>query len=156
MKRVKGFNLIHTEKIKPQFEYPDGTRVIVNTVFQIWSKKFKNETKKESTCNKYIKIYSLSDGGTPSSIRNKKMIDKCNIYIPSTCFGKEKMKLYNSFEKLPSQKGYGILFLKDEEKLLKTFKEIEWSKESFKSTNSAYNLRSSIIIKAITDKGIVD
>ena len=92
-----------------------------------------------------IKIYSLSDGGTISTTRNKKMIDKCDIYIPSTCFGKENMKCYDDFEKLPNRRGYGIVFNTDKDIMLKKMLNIEWDKVAFLSTNSAYNLRSSQI-----------
>ena len=82
------YNLIYSEKI--------------NGVFQIWS-KFTNNPKWDLTIKKdesNMKIYSLSNGGT----RNKNMLNKCDIYLPSTCFGKENMKLYTSFEDLPGKK----------------------------------------------------
>ena len=148
-KRVLGLNLIHSEKLDTNFESPDGNNIKVQCIFQVWSKFHKNEkyiiSEKK---NKIIKIYSLSNGGTPSTTRNKKMHYKCDIYIPSTCFGKENMKYYETFEILPRQKGYGIVFLKDKEQNLKKFKNIDWSEVAFQSTNSAYNIRSS----KITDK----
>jgi hypothetical protein len=73
------------------------------------------------------------------------MIGKCDIYLPSTCFGKENMKLYTSFEDLPGKKGYGIVFFKDKESNTLKAKTIDWSSVAFLSTNSAYNLRTSII-----------
>lgn len=145
-KRVIGLNLIHSEKLDTDFESPDGKTIKVQCIFQIWSKNHKNESYviKEKE-NKNIKIYSLSDGGTPSTTRNKKMFNKCHAYLPSTCFGKENMKYYESFDMLPRKKGYGILFIKDKEKNLKKFKSIDWSNVAFLSTNSAYNIRSSQI-----------
>jgi hypothetical protein len=77
------------------------------------------------------------------------MLDKCDIYLPSTCFGKETMKIYSSFNDLPNRKGYGIVFIKDKVNMIKKSKEIDWSEISFLSTNSAYNLRTSLIIKAL-------
>ena len=94
-----------------------------------------------------MKVYSLSDGGTPSTTRNKKMHNNCDIYLPSTCFGKENMKYYNSFESLPSRKGYGIVFLENKEENIEKFKKIIWRDVAFLSTNSAYNIRSSQIIQ---------
>ena len=47
--------------------------------------------------NEKMRIYSMSDGGTISTTRNKNMIGNCDIYIPSTCFGKENMKCYVNF-----------------------------------------------------------
>ena len=77
------------------------------------------------------------------------MLDKCDIYLPSTCFGKEAMKLYSSFESLPNRKGYGIVFKKDKKKMIEKSKKIDWSDIAFLSTNSAYNLRTSLITKAL-------
>lgn len=143
MKRVKNMNLIHTEEISPKFLYPDGKEVNVNCIFQIWSKNFSSIVKNES-CSDYIKIYSVSDGGTPSTTRNKKMLDKCDVYLPSTCFS-NKMKVYYDFEELPHRRGYGIKILKDFDTVKNILVETDWLQESFKSTNSATNLRMSII-----------
>ena len=55
------------------------------------------------------------------------------------------MRLYKSFEDLPGRKGYGVVFLKNKEQSRDIFNDIDWSKASFKSTNSAFNLRTSII-----------
>ena len=148
-KRVVGLNLLHSEKLDTEFESPDGKNIKVQCIFQIWSKFHKNDSYViKDTQNENIKIYSLSDGGTPSTTRNKKMFYKCDAYIPSTCFGKEHMKYYDSFDMLPRKKGYGIVFINDKEENLKKFKTIDWSDVAFLSTNSAYNIRSS----QITDK----
>mgnify|MGYP003350101553 CR=1 FL=1 len=71
----------------------------------------------KETKNDKIKVYSLSDGGTVSTTRNKNMLNKCDIYIPSTCFGEENMKIYNSFDELPNKKGYGLVFLKNKNEM---------------------------------------
>ena len=92
-----------------------------------------------------MKIFSMSDGGTVSTTRNKDMIGKCDIYIPSTCFGKENMKCYSCFEDLPGRKGYGILFIHDKQDMINKVLKIKWDEVAFLSTNSAYNLRSSQI-----------
>jgi hypothetical protein len=92
-----------------------------------------------------MKVYSLSDGGTIASTRNKDMIGKCDIYLPSTCFGKDNMKIYTSFDELPGKKGYGVVFFSKKQHMLKKAENIDWSAISFLSTNSAYNLRTSLI-----------
>lgn len=145
-KRVIGLNLIYSEKLDSKFELPDGKIINVECIFQIWS-KFHKDKKYDiiEENNTKIKIYSLSDGGTPSTTRNKKMFNLCDAYLPSTCFGKDNMKYYDSFEALPGRKGYGVVFNKDKEFNIKKFKSIEWHNVAFLSTNSAYNLRSSQI-----------
>ena len=147
-KRVKGYNLLHSELLTAMFYSPDQQEVKINGVFQIWSKLAQNpayELTKPSEEN--MKVYSLSDGGTVATTRNKKMIGKCDIYLPSTCFGKENMKLYDSFESLPGKKGYGVVFFHHKDTMIAKAKKIDWSSVSFLSTNSAYNLRTSIVFQ---------
>ena len=118
MKRVKGYNLIHSEKIDTNFYDPTGKDIKVNVILQIWSKYITNDKyKTKSNDNKLFKIYSLSDGGTSSSTRNKEMLNKCDIYIPSTCFDIKNMKVYNTFEELPKRRGYGIVFNEKKKKI---------------------------------------
>lgn len=145
-KRVVGLNLIHSEKIDNVFIEPEGNQTKVNVVFQIWSKykkEYKYEVEKNIPDN--VKIYSLSDGGTPSSTRNKHMLKRCDVYLPSTCFGLHNMKCYDTFEDLPGRKGYGIVFTNNKEHYLKLCQKIDWGNTAFLSTNSAYNLRMSSI-----------
>jgi hypothetical protein len=150
-KRIKDYNLVHSQVIDSSFNMPDGRGTKVNVVFQIWSKNHKNfeYELRENTSDK-IKIYSLSDGGTPSTTRNKKMHDTCDIYLPSTCYGKENMRIYSSFGSLPGKKGYGIVFLNDKGAMLSRARQIDWSDVAFLSTNSAYNLRTSKILEILT------
>lgn len=145
-KRVKGYNLIYSEKIESNFYEPNNNILKINTIFQIWSKNQKNEEfELKDFKNENIKIYSLSDGGTISSTRNKDMIGKCDVYIPSTCFGKENMRCYDDFEKLPGRKGYGLVFNNNKQKMLNKILNTNLNEIAFLSTNSALNLRSSQI-----------
>jgi hypothetical protein len=145
-KRVKGYNLIYSEGLSAMFYSPENQEVKVNGVFQIWSKYTSNPTYTiKANSEENMKVYSLSDGGTIASTRNKYMIDKCDIYLPSTCFGKENMKIYNKFEDLPGKKGYGVVFFNEKAEMINKAETIDWSSISFLSTNSAYNLRTSII-----------
>ncbi len=156
-KRVTGFKLMYSQKLPlSSFEYPSGKKVKVSTIFQIWTKININLLKPPliKTANNFIKVYSLSDGGTPSSTRNKKMLNLCDIYLPSTCF--KGMKVYNSFDELPNKRGYGIKILKNITEIKKIFQNNDWTKTAFLSTNSALNLRTSLIIKVLTDAGFSD
>ena len=126
------------------------------TLFQVWTKinieNIKIEEKK--TCKNFIKVYSLSNGGTPSSTRNKKMLYSCDVYLPSTCFS--GMKLYDSFDKLPNKRGYGVVFLQKKQELFELFNKIDWSKVAFLSTNSAVNLRTDLIENQVIKGGYYD
>lgn len=146
--RVKGLNLIHSEIVDSNFYYPEGKEVKVNVVFQIWSKHHKVNEDNVDLKN-IIKLYSLSDGGTPSSTRNKNHLYTCDYYLPSTCFGKDDMKVYDNFESLPHRRGYGIVIQNHNSLLKEVIEKIDWSSVSFESTNGAYNLRFDIIEKSI-------
>ncbi len=158
MKRVKGYNLVYSEKLPmDSFHYPDGTPVSIATIFQIWSKvhQYKNSNIIQSTCKKFIKVYSLSDGGTPGSTRNKDMIDKCDVYLPSTCF--QGMKAYKNFEDLPNRRGYGVVFFNNHLDLDNLFyNKINWSDVAFVSTNGALNLRMDLIENELIKNGYYD
>lgn len=150
-KRVEGYNLVHSEKIDTHFYEPNKKEIKVNCIFQIWSKIHSSDKYNiKKVDENVLKVYSLSDGGTPSSTRNKKMFYKCDIYIPSTCFGKDNMTYYTEFDKLPGRRGYGIVFHTNKEENVEKFKKIIWSDVAFLSTNSAYNIRSSQITDQFT------
>lgn len=152
-KRVKGYNLIYSEMIDSDFESPNKKPIKINCIFQIWSKYHKNDKYNIKTIDESeIKIYSLSDGKNSSEIRNKKMFDKCDIYIPSTCFGKDNMKLYLKFKDLPNNRGYGIVFKKNKEYYINIINTDIIQKKSFLSTNSAYNIRKSQIMEIFQNK----
>ncbi len=147
-KRVIGYNLIHSEKLSTHFIDPSNKIIKVECIYQVWSKYNTNKEYEINTITpSNIKVYSLSNGGSSSTTRNKKMFDKCDIYLPSTCFGKDNMKYYSCFQDLPREKGYGIVFNDNKEDNIKKFKKIDWSRVAFLSTNSAYNIRTSQIIE---------
>ena len=149
--RVKGMNLIHSEIVNSSFYYPDGKNVSVNCVFQVWSKNHKVTEEKIDLTN-IIKLYSLSDGGTPGSTRNKKHLYSCDFYLPSTCFGEENMRVYQNFEDLPHRRGYGVVVLTRKDDVAEVINSINWSDRSFKSTNGALNLRFDLIEKILWEE----
>lgn len=149
--RVKGYSLIHSEIVDSTFHYPEGKTVKVNTVFQIWSKLHKS-TNERPDLTKLVKLYSLSDGGTSGSTRNKKHLYTCDYYLPSTCFGEDNMKVYNNFEELPHRRGYGIIILNHHKEVEKVMTSVNWSDRSFKSTNGALNLRFDLIEKILWEE----
>ena len=147
-----GYILVHSEKLPLSFyNTPENKNIPINTIFQVWTKnrgipeiKIENRINNDS-----IKIFSLSDGGSSATTRNKKMLYSCDVYLPSTCYGKDKMKVYDSFEELPNRRGYGIC-LKDKnivEKILK----IDWCSVCVSSTNSSLNLKKSDIYNKINE-----
>lgn len=150
MKRVL-YSLVHTEKLpSTTFTDPDNRPVKVETVFQIFAKNAEQKQKKPQR-NDQFKVYSLSDGGTPGTTRNKSKLNACHLYLPSTCFGRDNMRAYGSFEELPNRRGYGVIF----KEAPQVTDHICWADVAFLSTNSAYNLRQSLIYDTIQSLCIV-
>lgn len=157
-KRVRrDLKLAHSRRLDPDsFVDPSGVELTIATVFQVWT-KINHENvglKPHRTAKEFIRIYSLSDGGTPASTRNRHMIGQCDVYIPSTCF--TGMKAYTSFEKLPNRRGYGIVIRRCHRSIRKLLLNHDWAKTAFPSTNSALNLRSSLIEGIVTARGFYD
>ena len=138
------------------FILPDGTDIEISTIFQVWTaiNHDRIKIKSRKTATQYIKIYSLSDGGTPASTRNKDMIGKCDLYLPSTCF--KGMQAYSAFDDLPNKRGYGIVIHKAKRDIKSVIKKHDWLQTAFPSTNGAINLRASLIEDVITKAGHYD
>lgn len=157
-KRVhRRYRLAYAERLAPDsFEKPDGSAVDISTVFQVWTAVNRDRIRitPKKTCSTYIQVYSLSDGGTPASTRNKHMLGKCDLYLPSTCF--RGMKPYCSFAELPNKRGYGIVYLKAKRKIQNLLLRNDWEKTAFRSTNGALNLRRSLIEDVLTSGGCYD
>ena len=157
-KRVdKRLKLAYSEKLNDcDFLLPDGNTSKVNTLFQVWSKvnHEKIPEKEVKTCKSFIRVYSLSDGGTPSSTRNKKMLNSCDVYLPSTCF--DGMKAYKSFYELPNKRGYGVVIYKNKNQIKSLLETNKWETTAFRSTNGAYNLRTSLIESVVVEGNYID
>ncbi|MGI9296652.1 MAG: SAM-dependent methyltransferase [Gammaproteobacteria bacterium] len=158
-KRVREYRLAHTESLPADsFQYPDGRAVSVATVFQVWTKinTARIVAPPSPQCDNFIRVYSLSDGGTPASTRNKKMLHKCDVYLPSTCF--TGMRSYPDFESLPHRRGYGVVTHSGAHraKIKTLLQKHDWTKTAFRSTNGAMNLRRSLIAAVVAAAGYCD
>ena len=158
MKRVdKRLALAHSERLPPDsFEYPDGTPTSISTVFQVWTKVNRGRIVRAPAagCDSFIRVYSLSDGGTPSSTRNREMIGKCDVYLPSTCYA--GMRAYSDFSELPNRRGYGVAIARRRREIKRLLFSHDWTKTAFPSTNSAMNLRGGLIRRVVIDGGFCD
>ena len=146
-KRVDSrYALALSKRLPPDsFQYPDGRDVEVATVFQVWTKVGKERIALASRPNvsDYVRVYSLSDGGAPSSTRNKAMLHKCDVYLPSTCYN--GMRAYDAFDELPHRRGYGVLAKQCASEIVPLLRSADWESVAFRSTNGALNLRTSLI-----------
>lgn len=157
-KRVDSrYSLAFSKPLRPDsFQYPDGREVDVATVFQVWTKVGRERilTEPRPDVSEYVKVYSLSDGGTPSSTRNKAMLHQCDVYLPSTCY--RGMRAYDKFADLPHRRGYGVVAKSSKDKVIRLLRSTDWEKVAFRSTNGALNLRTSLIEGVVASGGIAD
>lgn len=156
-KRVRGYQLAHSENLPDDsFQYPDGRDVSVSSIFQVWTQVNADKIRRPAarTCAKFIRVYSLSDGGTPASTRNKKMLGECDVYLPSTCYA--GMRVYPSFEALPQRRGYGVKILRERRAIKRLFRNADIEQVAFRSTNGALNLRKSLIESVVINGGYHD
>lgn len=138
------------------FDKPCGESTNISTVFQVWTAVNQENITipKRATCKSFVKIYSLSNGGTSSSTRNKHMLYKCDVYLPSTCFS--GMKAYSSFDELPNRRGYGVVIHKEKSEISDLLYRHDWNITAFPSTNGALNLRTSLIEDVVIGGGYSD
>lgn len=155
-KRVKGYTLASEADLTGElFGRPDGANVKINTIFQVWTKVGVDRIAlpKRPDCSRVLSVYSLSDGGTPSSTRNKVWIGRCDVYLPSTAYG--GMRAYRRFRDLPNQRGYGVVIHREKAAIKRLLMDHDWESTCFPSTNSAVNLRKSLIESVVIDAGFV-
>lgn len=154
---VKTLRLAYSQRLEPDaFETPDERTMNISTVFQVWTAVAHERVtlKPRPTCRQFVTIYSLSDGGTPASTRNRHMIGQCDVYLPSTCF--DGMRAYRRFSDLPNARGYGIKILQCREEITALLVSHDWGTSAFPSTNGAQNLRRSLIEEVIVKGGFHD
>ena len=82
------------------------------------------------------------------------MLNKCDIYLPSTTFS--EVRVFDNFNKLPHKRGYGVVIRKNKIDIKKLLIGNDWNKTAFRSTNSALNLRTSLIESVVIKGGYYD
>ncbi|GAA6238870.1 MAG: hypothetical protein SPLM_09870 [Spiroplasma phoeniceum] len=164
--RVKNYNLIHQQELEENaFYIPNGGDVDIKCVFQIWSKNHKKETKEISwynTRNKQDPFSKLLSVYTVSLAKNrecgKKWIfdEKADFYVSSTFF--KENKIVNNFKDVKYKSGIAIKYNTKNKtlinKLNKIFKNIDWTKNSSRATNSCYHIGKSHIYQILLDNGL--
>ena len=66
------------------------------------------------------------------------------------------MRAYPDFESLPHRRGYGVVILQNKNAIKRLLSEHDWEETSFRSTNGALNLRTSLIMEVVAEAGFYD
>ena len=151
--RVKGLKLIHSEFL-PQDSFLDsfGETVKINALWQIW-KRGKNKIKKQKTCNNWLDIFTVDE--RKERLCGQKRIKEAKFFLQRT-FYKEPPNLVKSFSEVRYVCGYGLVFKKEEKKIINILKKTDWKKYSNLAAHNCKHISMEHIRKAITDKGFID
>ena len=124
--RVRGMILMHSEKIPANsFVLPNGKKLGVNTLWQIWKKGEALELPDQRLADEYIELFTIDFRKERRCGMEK--IQECNTFLQRSYFN-EPPKIVNDFSKVKYVCGYGILFKKDENRIRRILEEIDWSK----------------------------
>ena len=161
--RVRGFNLIHSERLpKNSFYTPNNDKdADVKCVFQIWSKNHKIEkedfswynNKKSAPFKDLVSVYTVSLAKNRECGKRWIYDEKADFYMSSTFYN--DTSIVHSFEEVKYKSGVALVFTtKDEEikeKIMTIFKNTDWKKYGSLATNSCYHIGKSNIFQVIQD-----
>lgn len=146
--RVIGMTLVHSEKLSGDlFVRPNGDKIQVNTLWQIWKKGDAPALPDLSRANEYIDLFTVDL--RKERLCGMKRIDDCNTFLQRTYFNTPPT-LVNNFSKVKYVCGYGIIIKKDKIRVKNILKDIDWNKYSNLATHncrhiSMYHIRQALI-----------
>jgi hypothetical protein len=151
--RIKGFHLVHQSPLPhDSFIDIDDKAVKINALWQIW-KKGTTIKKAEKTCNDYIDLFTV-DLRKERKCGHKRM-HEADFFLQRTFYA-EPPKLVKSFDQVKYVCGYGIVFKKNKNEVLKVLQNTNWKKYSNLAMHNCKHISMEHIRKALIDKGFID
>ncbi len=160
--RVKGFNLIYSERLPENtfYSYTTKKNTSVKCVFQIWSKKHKIENDEFSWYNNkkepftdIVKVVTVSLAKNRECGKHWIFNEKADFYISSTFFN--QIEIVHSFDQVKYKSGIAIIFTTQDssmrEKVATILQNADWKKYATLATNSCYHLGKSNIYHLLKD-----
>lgn len=161
--RVKGFNLVYSERLPDDsfFSYTTKKPVNVKCVFQIWSKNHKIDTQEFSWYNNnrkepfgdILKVVTVSLAKKRECGKHWIFEEKADFYISSTFH--DKVSIVDEFSKVKYQSGVAVIFTtKDEalkQKIFQLFQNVDWKEYATLATNSCYHIGKSNIYQILLE-----
>lgn len=161
--RVKGFNLIYSERLpKNSFYIPHNNKSVdVKCVFQIWSKNHKADkeefswykNRKNEPFGEYLKIFTVSLAKNRECGKKWIFEQKADFYISSTFHN--DISIVDTFEEVKYKSGVAIVFTTEnqviKEQLKHLLKNADWKKYGSLATNSCYHIGKSNIFQLLQD-----
>jgi len=151
--RVKGFHLVHQSPLPhDSFIDIDGKTVKINALWQIW-KKGNTIKKAEKTCNDYIDLFTV-DMRKERKCGHRRL-HEADFFLQRT-FYSEPPKLVKSFNEVKYVCGYGIVFKKNRNEVLKVLQNTDWKKYSNLAMHNCKHISMEHIRKALINEGFID
>lgn len=136
--RVKGMTLVHSEKLSGDlFARPNGEKIQVNTLWQIWRKGVAPALPDLSAADDFIDLFTVDF--RKERLCGMKRIDDCNIFLQRTYFN-QPPSIVNDFSEVKYVCGYGIIIKKNKRKILNILKKIDWGKYSNLATHNCRHI----------------
>ena len=147
--RVKKMTLLHSEHLSGDiFIKPDGKKIQVNTLWQIWKRGEALPLPDLSLADEYIDLFTV-DFRKERRCGMKK-IDDCNIFLQRSYFNNPP-KIVNDFSKVKYVCGYGIIIKKDKRRVEKILGKINWDNYNNLATHNVKHISMYHIKKALID-----
>ncbi|MDR0828653.1 MAG: hypothetical protein LBN95_00880 [Prevotellaceae bacterium] len=161
--RVRGFNLIHSERLpKNSFYVPTTQKTVdVKCVFQIWSKNHKLENEEFSWYNNkkcepfsdFVKVITVSLAKKRECGKRYIFDEKADFYISSTFH--DKISIVYDFAEVKYKSGVAVIFTTENQYIRDKIKEIlentDWKNYASLATNSCYHIGKSNIFQVLQD-----
>ena len=141
--------LVHSEKLSGDlFICPNGEKIQVNTLWQIWKKGNAPALPDLSACDDFIELFTVDK--RKERLCGMKKIDKCNTFLQRTYFGNPPI-LVRNFSEVIYGCGYGIIIKKEKRKVKKILKGINWNKYSNLAVHNCRHISMYHIKQALLD-----
>ncbi len=158
--RVKGFHLLHSERLpKNAFYTHENKSIDVKCVFQIWSKNhhmdkeefnwYKN--RKNEPFKNLIRVFTVSLAKNRECGKRWIYEEKADFYISSTFH--TDISIVNTFDEVKYKSGVAVVIVNEQmrAKIIDLFKKVDWTKYGSLATNSCYHIGKSNIFQVIQD-----
>ena len=147
--RVVGMTLVHSERLPHDlFVSPNGERIRVNTLWQIWKKGIGAGVPDLSAVNEYIDLFTVDK--RKERLCGAERMKSCNIFLQRTYFNNPPA-LVDEFPKVKYGCGYGIVIKKEKKKVIGILKRIDWNRYSNLATHNCRHISMYHIRQALLD-----
>ncbi len=158
--RVKGFHLLHSERLpKNAFYTHENKSIDVKCVFQIWSKNHQMDkeefnwykNRKNEPFKNLIRVFTVSLAKNRECGKRWIYEEKADFYISSTFH--TDISIVDTFDEVKYKSGVAVVIVNEQmrAKIIDLFKKVDWTKYGSLATNSCYHIGKSNIFQMIQD-----